>query len=512
MARFKIDFSAEAFRKVLGFTFAHWRKQPGRAAWVASCFFTATAAEVLTPFYAGQLVDALVTTGVTERVLSYAALAAFSALIALGFVAVVARQFSYVGLTHLTLKMMTETAADAFHRVQRFSSDWHANAFAGSTVRKITRGVWALDLLNDTIIIAFFPSLVMLIGSTIVLSLFWPVMGLVVGIGSVIYVASTVILSTAWVAPAGALANSWDTRLGGALADAVSCNAVVKGFGAEDREETRLSHVLNKWEHRNKRTWLRGTLNGTIQGTLMLLLRGGLIGAGLLLWQQGAAQPGDIAFVITTFFVLQGYLRDIGMHVRNLQRSVNDMEELVALYDQPLGIEDKPDAKPMTIRDGGIRFESVDFHYGHHTNPLYHGLTVDIRPGERVGLVGHSGSGKTTFVKLIQRLYDVTGGRIAIDGVDIRDMRRPASGGRSPLCSRSRCYSTAHWPTTSPMAAPARSWPKSLRRRSWPMRMTSSRNCRAAMKRWWANAASSYRAASGSAWPLPAPSSPIRGF
>src|SRR5439155_4121816 len=133
-----------------------------------------------------------------------------------------------------TLKMMSDIAADAFHRVQRFSTDWHANSFAGSTVRKITRGMWALDLLNDTILIALLPSVVMLVGSTLLLGWFWPMMGLVVAIGSVLFIAVTAMLSLGYVAPAARLANSWDTRLGGALADAVSCNAVVKGLRRRD--------------------------------------------------------------------------------------------------------------------------------------------------------------------------------------------------------------------------------------------------------------------------------------
>src|SRR5690606_1007808 len=114
-------------------------------------------------------------------------------------------------------------------RVQRFSTDWHANAFAGSTVRKVTRGMWALDLLNDTILIALAPSLIMLVGSTVLLGLFWPAMGVIVGLGSLIYIGVTVFLSIGFVAPAASLANAWDTRMGGALADAISCNAVVKG-------------------------------------------------------------------------------------------------------------------------------------------------------------------------------------------------------------------------------------------------------------------------------------------
>ena len=74
---------------------------------------------------------------------------------------------------------------------------------------------------------------------------------------------------------------------------------------------------------------------------------------------------------------------------------------------------------PIRIGKGGIRFDDVTFHYGSHLLPLYRDFSVSIRPGERVGLVGHSGSGKTTFVKLIQRLYDVNKGRILIDGQDI---------------------------------------------------------------------------------------------
>jgi ATP-binding cassette, subfamily B, bacterial len=107
------------------------------------------------------------------------------------------------------------------------------------------------------------------------------------------------------------------------------------------------------------------------------------------------------------------------MHINNLQRSVNDMEELVEIHAQLIGIADAPEAKPIAIAGGRIQFDDVTFHYGGHLAPLYDRLNVDIRAGERVGLVGRSGSGKTTFVKLVQRLYDVTDGRILIDGQDI---------------------------------------------------------------------------------------------
>jgi ATP-binding cassette subfamily B protein len=419
MASFRRSSRGGAFRSVLGFTFAHWRRQPGRLTVIMTAVLLSTLADVLTPLYSGRLVDAVASGAASDLVIWNTAVAAFATLVGLALGAIVLRHIAFMGIIDLTLKMMSDIAADAFHRVQRFSTDWHANSFAGSTVRKITRGMWALDLLNDTILVALLPSIVMLVGSTILLGWYWPMMGVIVAVGSLVYIGLTVMLSLGYVAPAASLANAWDTKLGGSLADAVSCSSVVKAFGAESREDRRFANVVAKWRDRTRRTWARGTVNGTTQGTTLLLLRAAIIGFALLLWSGGQASAGDITFVLTSFFLLQGYLRDVGMHIRNLQRSVNDMEELVDIQAQPLGVADSSDAVPIRIRKGGIRFENVTFHYGSHLLPLYRDFSVSIRPGERVGLVGHSGSGKTTFVKLIQRLYDVSGGRILIDGQDI---------------------------------------------------------------------------------------------
>ncbi len=423
MSRKKLDFRADAFRNVLGFTFSHWRRQPWRVATIAGLVLLATLAEALSPLFAGRLVDAVAGGGGQDEAIT-AAITAFVTMSVLYLSSVVLRQFVFFNIIALTLKMMGEIASSAFHRVQRFSTDWHANSFAGSTVRKITRGMWALDLLNDTLLVALLPSTIMLIGATIIRGSYWPVMGLLVGVGSIVYIVVTVALSTGFVAPAATLANAWDTRMGGALADAVSCNSVVKAFGAETREEDRLKGVIGKWDSRTRRTWKRGTLNGGVQGLMMVIMQTAILGLVIWLWSQGQASPGDIAFVLTMFFLLSGHLRDVGQHIRNLQRSVNDMEELVNLYSQQLGIEDRAGAKPIAITDGGIRFDNVTFQYGAHPSPLYRDFSVEIRPGERVGLVGHSGSGKTTFVKLIQRLYDVNQGAILIHGQNIANVQQ----------------------------------------------------------------------------------------
>ncbi|QPC87968.1 ATP-binding cassette domain-containing protein [Mesorhizobium sp. NBSH29] len=411
-----------AFRSVFKYSAIHWRRQPLRLLLIATAVLLSTMADVLTPLYTGRLIDAVASGSANQAVAWDAAVNAFLVIIGLAAGAIVMRHLAFKSIIELTLRMMCDIASDAFYHVQRFSTDWHANAFAGSTVRKVTRGMWALDLLNDTLLVALFPSLIMLLGSTLLLGWYWPLMGAVIAIGSLIYIALTLVLSLTYVAPAASLANRWDTKLGGALADAVSCNAVVKGFGSEAREDALLAKVVQKWRHRTGRTWNRGTINGTAQNVTLLVLRAAVIGCALYLWSRERASAGDVAFVLTSFFVLQGYLRDVGMHVRNVQRSVNDMEELVDIQNQPLGIADAPAAVAIRIGEGKIVFDDITFHYGHHHEPLYKDFSVTIHPGERVGLVGHSGSGKTTFVKLIQRLYDLTDGAIAIDGQNIAEV------------------------------------------------------------------------------------------
>jgi ATP-binding cassette subfamily B protein len=406
-----------AIRTVLPFVFAHWMRQPWLCAGIATSMLGATMADIFMPLFAGRLVDA-VTTGISD-ISRHTAFVAFGSIIALGLVHLMMRQCAFSGIIPFTLKMMSDIASEAFHRVQRFSTDWHANTFAGSTVRKVTRGMWALDLLNDTLLLALLPSLSVLSGSMILLGLRWPVLGLAIAAGAATYVTMTVLFSTGYIAPAARLSNAWDTRVGGTLADALTCNPVVKSFGLEDREDARLAYVIGKWRKRVRRTWMRYTSTSTIQLAVLLGMRASIIGGALWLWLEGRASPGDVTYVLTSYFVIHGYLRDVGMHVNNLQRSVNDMEELVAVHDEDIGIADAPDAVPIEVGGGQIVFDDVVFHYRGHETPLYDGLSVEIRAGERVGLVGRSGSGKTTFVKLVQRLHDVTDGRILIDGQDV---------------------------------------------------------------------------------------------
>src|SRR5580704_297550 len=217
--------SRNVVREVLAFLMRHWRREAWCVAGIAVSMLVATGADLLLPVFSGRLVDA-VATGAAHASTLRAAVYAIAVMAGLGAVLALARYLAFPGIVRLTVRLMTRMASDAFWRVQRFSTDWHANNFAGSIVRRITRGIWAVDLMDDTLLLALLPALVALAGSSLVLGARWPGMGLLLLAASGLYVVISIALAIRYVAPAARLSNALDTKVGGAMADAITCNAV----------------------------------------------------------------------------------------------------------------------------------------------------------------------------------------------------------------------------------------------------------------------------------------------
>ncbi len=181
-------------RAVLAFHFRHWRREAWLVTIVASSMIVATIADLFMPVFAGRMVDAIATPAGTHVQAWHKALSALVSMLVLGGILVSGRHLSLMNISRLTVRLMARLAADAFVRVQRFSSDWHANNFAGSIVRRVTRGMWAVDLMNDTLLLALLPASLVLIGSALLLGAHWPSMGLIVAIGATLYVSLSIAL------------------------------------------------------------------------------------------------------------------------------------------------------------------------------------------------------------------------------------------------------------------------------------------------------------------------------
>ncbi|WP_116133450.1 ABC transporter ATP-binding protein [Tropicimonas sp. IMCC34043] len=401
-----------AFARVFSFTFRLWMRQGGKVVAVLAVVLIATAADLCVPVFTGRLVQAVAAAETPWP--------AFAALLGLGALSVAAKIQSYFSIIELTIPSMRAAEAEAFAHVQRLPADWHANAFAGSTVRKITRGAWALDEMADLLLLALLPSMLILLGTIGTLAAFRWEVGLVAGVGALVFLVLSLSLTLFWVAPAARLANAQDSRVSGALADAITSNGVVRAHAGELREDARLGLVLSKWAHRTRRTWRRGTWSGLSQDMTIWALRATVLGGALVAYTRDLADAGEIAFVVSALGMLDGYLRQMGNHVRGLQKAVNDAEELVDLMvaTREQSVARLPETA-LSPRAAALAFDRVGYGYAGAATPLFANLDVSIPAGQKVGLVGRSGSGKTTFVKLIQRIHEINEGTITLGGVDI---------------------------------------------------------------------------------------------
>ncbi len=319
----------------------------------------------------------------------------------------------------LAARNMEEMTNEGFRRVQTFSADWHANTFAGATVRRLSRAMWGYDGVSDAVVLWLAPALLLLVGQSVLMALNWPLIGATALLVIFGFLWLNLWLVKIYVRPANLRSNALDSRIGGALADALGSNPTVKAFGAEAREEARFAELTAEWRVAVQVTWGRFMDIWLTQNLLTMLLQAVMTGTLVWMWTKGRATPGDIAFGITTFMQMNGYLRNIGENVRMFQKGVDDVEDVANYARMDPQVADAPGAKPFVGGEGEIVFDAVSFRYKNAGEPLYDGFSLRIAPGERVALVGPTGAGKSTFVKLLQRLYDLQGGSIAIDGQDI---------------------------------------------------------------------------------------------
>lgn len=415
------------FRDIAGFVWNYWRRTPRAVAVITAGITGAVLFDIGLPSVSRALTQAVAEGNHLKAGLMLGTFLGCG----VGFMA--SWQWGYRHLCRDTVIHMQSVTEEAFAKVQRASADWHANTFAGSTVRKITRGMHAFDMFSDAIISGFLPTAVLVVGSIGVMLVQWPVMGLATLASTSLYVTAAVLMSIHYIVPSSRLAIREDTHLSATLADSVTCNATVKAFGAEAREEQRLGETMKSWGKVTIDNWLRRQDMYGVMTCLSLLNQLALLGMPVWLWTRGQAGPAEIAYGLTAYYLMGGAIRQVHNHVQTLQRASSDLEDVVRLSRMQVGVDDALAARPARIARGEIRFEQVGFRYHGQARAIYEGLNVAIMPGETVGLVGASGSGKSTFVKLLQRLYDVTEGRVLVDGQDVRALTQSSLRSRIAL-------------------------------------------------------------------------------
>jgi ATP-binding cassette subfamily B protein len=401
--------------QVLAFVWCHWMTEPMRFAAIIGLMLASAACDASIPWATRGLINAVSAPAHLTR----AAWVAWASLSGLYMVFYLVRSSMFRLSNGFYTRIMARIVTQGFQRVQSFSADWHSSNFAGATVRRVSRATWGFDSASDSLMMMLAPTLIVLSTMAVSVGIRWPVAGLFVAALIVLFAVYNVVVSTRYIRPANLESTALDSGIGAALADAIGASPVVKGFGAEAREEARFNAHIERWRTAQNKTWDRFNNVGFGQNLFLMLLQAGLTGLLVDAWARGRANAGDVAFAITSFIVMAGYMRNFSEITRMLQRGLDDMLDVATYMKTEPQLMDRPGAPPFRGELGEIVFDRVTFGYDRQTWPLYEDFSLVVAPGERVALVGSTGAGKSTFVKLIQRLYDVQEGRILIDGQDI---------------------------------------------------------------------------------------------
>jgi ATP-binding cassette, subfamily B, bacterial len=205
-------------------------------------------------------------------------------------------------------------------------------------------------------------------------------------------------------------------------------------FARYDAKAVRLRHLQVAKARTLGKLW--GIFEFHPQVTLALILVGGALAVA-----GGDLTVGGLVGFVALFTVLVWPILSLGFLLAHAQETASACDRIRELLDAPITVADRPGARPAPIRSpAGLRFEAVTFAYPGSARPVLDGVDLDLAPGETVALVGATGSGKTTLTALVNRLHDVTGGRVTIDGVDVRDLPLASCAPSSPPPSRTpRC-------------------------------------------------------------------------
>ena len=209
-------------------------------------------------------------------------------------------------------------------------------------------------------------------------------------------------------------------ELNATIEDSLLGQRVVKAFAAEDMEREKFAQGNRDFEQIKTLSYHAMAAFNTSTRLFDGLMYFVVILAGGLSLVYGAISAGDLVAYVLYVSTLIATIRRIVEFAEQFQRGMTGIERFAEIMDTPVTIGDVPDAVPLQPGPGDIRFENVSFEYPDDHNKVLHNVSLNIRAGERLALVGASGGGKTTLCNLIPRFYEVTSGRILIDGQDIR--------------------------------------------------------------------------------------------
>jgi ATP-binding cassette subfamily B protein len=309
-------------------------------------------------------------------------------------------------------------ALEVFRQLHRLSLRFHLERRTGALTKVVERGTKSIDTMLYFILFNVGPTVFELSAVCIIFFVkFGP--GLVTA--TVLAIASYIIFTrkiTEWRTHMRREMVESDTRAAARAVDSLLNYETVKYFNAEDREAENYGQAVATYARAATRSEASLAALNIGQSLITNLMMAGAMGYSVYGWSRGWFSPGDVVFVNTMLSQLFRPLDMLGMVYREIRQGLIDMEAMFRLIDTPTEVSDAPDATPLAVTGGTVRFEQVHFAYDPEREILK-GIDLTIPPGGTLAVVGPSGAGKSTLARILYRFYDISGGRVTIDGQDI---------------------------------------------------------------------------------------------
>ena len=344
------------------------------------------------------------------------------ALIAINLVGQAASKLQDYTMYKLEIAAAYDLATMSFDALCNQSMSFHSNRFGGTLVSQTSKFMSAYQQLLETITFPFLPVVCSVIFTCVILAPRVPLYVVILMVLLAIYACVSYYMYKR-ILSLNEKAASAQNQLSGELSDSVANILAVKTSGREDYERALFDQAnRNVVERDSKRMWAsltRGIITAAITVVIMsvvaVFIAGGNAWFGIT--------PGTLVMMFTYTYTVTNQFNFINNGLQRFNRAFGDASGMTATLDEPRLVADKPGAPAMVVREGTIDFQNIGFYYtdGNVKTPVFEDFNLHIPAGQRVGLVGLSGAGKTTLTKLLLRLSDIQDGRILIDGQNVAD-------------------------------------------------------------------------------------------
>ncbi|MDF2577752.1 MAG: putative transporter ATP-binding protein [Chlamydiales bacterium] len=308
-----------------------------------------------------------------------------------------------------------------FEYVQKHSFSYFSEHFAGDIASKIESLPEGLTQIMDLVLSVFIPSLVAFAIGVLIFISVHPIFAIIIVGWAILHLGFCLLVSER-CNKASNMHSKAKNKLNGVIVDSLTNTILVKAFARVPWEHNYIGRYQQKEQKKhhdmlylnaNIRTAL-GILSFVVIGVIMTLFQ-------IKQWQQGNITANELVYIFYTCWGLVSMTWYSGSELPNLFKEIGKCRQSLSLIRVPHEIIDQPEAKLLYVSEGKIVFDNVTFGYEGQA-PIFKNKTVIIEPGQKVGLVGYSGSGKTTFTNLLLRFFDLKSGRILIDGQDIHQV------------------------------------------------------------------------------------------